>query len=64
VALAGESGEVLYRFQTGGPIGGGVVTYAVNGRQYVAVASGDPSILNWRLEHEGAPTVLVFALPS
>lgn len=63
VALDGESGEVLYRFQTGGPIGGGVVTYTVNGRQYVAVASGDPSILNWRLEHEGAPTVLVFALP-
>jgi alcohol dehydrogenase (cytochrome c) len=64
VALDAESGEVLRRFYTGGPIGAGVVSYMVDGRQYVAVASGDPSILNWRLEHDGAPTVLVFALPD
>ena len=64
VALHGETGEVLSRFQTGGPIGAGVISYSVDGRQYVAVASGDPSILNWRLEHDGAPTVLVFALPD
>jgi alcohol dehydrogenase (cytochrome c) len=64
VALHGRTGEVLSRFQTGGPIGAGVVSYTVSGRQYVAVASGDPSILNWRLEHDGAPTVLVFALPD
>ncbi len=63
IAFDANTGEELYRFQTGGPIGGGVVTYQVGGRQYVAVASGDPSILNWRLEHEGSPTVLVFALP-
>lgn len=64
VALHAETGEVLSRFQTGGPVGAGVVSYAVDGRQYVAVGSGDPSILDWRLEHEGAPTVLVFALPD
>ena len=59
-----ELSDELYRFHTGGPIGGGVVTYTVNGKQYVAVSSGDPSILNWRLDHTGSPTVLIFALPE
>ena len=45
VAFDADSGEVLYRFNTGGPIGGGVVTYAVNGRRYVATTSGKPSHL-------------------
>jgi alcohol dehydrogenase (cytochrome c) len=64
VAFDATTGEELWRFYTGGPIGGGVVTYSVDNRQYVAVSSGDPSVLNWRLEHEGAPTVVVFALPE
>ena len=64
LVLDAGSGEELYRFHTGGPIGGGVVTYSVNGRQYVAVSSGDPSILDWRLDHTGSPTVLIFALPE
>ena len=64
VVFHAETGDELYRFYTGGPIGGGVVTYTVNGKQYVAVSSGDPSILNWRLDHTGSPTVLIFALPE
>ena len=64
VVFHAETGDELYRFHTGGPIGGGVVTYTVNGKQYVAVSSGDPSILNWRLDHTGSPTVLIFALPE
>ncbi|MGD8870453.1 MAG: PQQ-binding-like beta-propeller repeat protein, partial [Gemmatimonadota bacterium] len=64
VALDAESGEELFRSYTGGPIGGGVVSYEVDGKQYVAVSSGDPSILNWRLGHEGAPTLLVYSLPD
>jgi alcohol dehydrogenase (cytochrome c) len=63
VVFHAETGDELYRFHTGGPIGGGVVTYTVDGKQYVAVSSGDPSILNWRLGHTGSPTVLIFALP-
>ncbi len=63
VAFHTESGEELYRFPTGGPIGGGVVSYSVNGKQYVAVTLGDPSILDWRLEDDGSPTVLILALP-
>jgi hypothetical protein len=54
-------------------MGGGIVTYAVGGRQYVAAASGSPS--NFWVETprgaldapggkgSGAPTVVVFALP-
>jgi alcohol dehydrogenase (cytochrome c) len=51
----------VYRFNTGGPIGGGVVTYAVGGKQYVAVASGSPSNF-WVDRSPGAPTIVVFAL--
>ena len=64
VALDAETGEELYRSYTGGPIGGGVVTYEVEGKQYVAVTSGDPSVLNWRIGHDGSPTVLVYSLPD
>jgi alcohol dehydrogenase (cytochrome c) len=56
------SGDVLYRFNTGGPIGGGVITYSVGGRQYIAVASGSPSNF-WTERNPGAPTIVVFALP-
>lgn len=58
-----DSGEELYRFQTGGAMGGGVVTYQIGGRQYVAVASGLPSNF-WVEEHPGSPTVFFFALPD
>jgi alcohol dehydrogenase (cytochrome c) len=61
--LDAMNGAVVYRFNTGGPIGGGVVTYSVAGRQYVAVASGSPSNF-WVDRNPGAPTVLVFAIPA
>jgi PQQ-dependent dehydrogenase (methanol/ethanol family) len=73
LALDARTGDVLYRFNTGGPMGGGIVTYAVSGRQYVAAVSGSPSnfwVETPRLSLEsaggkgaGAPTVVVFALP-
>jgi alcohol dehydrogenase (cytochrome c) len=62
VTLNARTGEVLYRFNTGGPMGGGVVTYDVAGKQYVAVASGSPSNF-WVLGNPGAPTLVVFSLP-
>ena len=73
LALDARSGDVRYRFNTGGPMGGGIVTYAVGGSQYVAAASGSPS--NFWIESPGrflsesagrgvgAPTIVVFALP-
>jgi outer membrane protein assembly factor BamB len=62
VVLDAEAGNVLHRFQTGGPIGGGVISYELEGKQYVAVMSGRPSAFWWG-GHAGAPTVFVFALP-
>jgi len=56
------SGRELYRFNTGGPIGGGVVSYEVRGKQYIAVMSGRPSPF-WTGAHAGSPTAFVFALP-
>ena len=38
-----RTGELLRKVQTGGALAGGVVTYAVDGKQYVAFASGNIS---------------------
>jgi alcohol dehydrogenase (cytochrome c) len=62
IALDAHIGEVLYRFNTGGPIGAGVISYAVEGKQYVAVMSGRPSRFGVGRD-PGAPTVVVFGLP-
>lgn len=62
VALDAKSGDVLYRFNTGGPIGAGIVSYEVNGKQYIAVMSGRPSRF-WTDQNPGAPTMFLFALP-
>jgi alcohol dehydrogenase (cytochrome c) len=40
VALSARTGEELWQFQTGSGIHSNPVTYSVNGKQYVAVASG------------------------
>jgi alcohol dehydrogenase (cytochrome c) len=62
IVLDAQSGDVLYRFNTGGPIGGGIVTYEVDGKQYIGVMSGRPSGF-WVDKNSGAPTVFLFALP-
>jgi alcohol dehydrogenase (cytochrome c) len=62
VVLDAGSGVVRYRFNTGGPMGGGMVTYAVKGKQYVAAMSGRPSAI-WVGQNPGSATVLVFGLP-
>jgi len=62
LVLDARDGKVLYRFNTGGGIGGGVVTYKEAGKQYVAVMSGNPSPF-WVSNIAGAPAVFLFALP-
>ena len=72
-ALDAVTGEELWRFQTGAGLRSSAVTYAVDGRQYVAVPSGWGSIVGpmtaalfpgegekWR--HGSA--LVVFALPE
>lgn len=61
LTLDAQTGKVLYRFNTGGPLNGGVVSYAVNGKQYVAAASGSASGF-WYVA-PGSSTIVVFALP-
>src|SRR5262249_55615033 len=58
LALDSKSGQVLYRFNTGGSIGGGVITYALDGKQYVATTSG---IVSAFFGGSGLPAVVVFA---
>ena len=63
IALDVATGAERYRFNTGGAIGGGVVTYEVGDTQYIAVASGRPSAF-WAKAYLGSPTIVVFALPK
>jgi len=51
---------VLYRFNTGGSIGGGVISYALDGKQYAATVSGTVSAF---FGGSGLPAVVIFALP-
>ncbi len=62
IALDASTGAVHFRHFTGGQAGGGVVTYSVNGAQYIAVASGTTSPF-WAGRFNGSPTITVFALP-
>jgi alcohol dehydrogenase (cytochrome c) len=62
LALDARTGEVLYRFNTGGPMIGGVLTYSVNGKQYIAATSGNASGA-WKAI-PGSSTVVIFSLPE
>jgi PQQ-dependent dehydrogenase (methanol/ethanol family) len=59
-ALNAATGALLYSFNTGGAIAGGISSYAVGGKQYLAVPSGSASRVIWGTS--GAPTLVVFAL--
>jgi len=62
LALDAKSGETLYRFNTGGAVAGAASTYQIDGRQYVALTTGNASQTVWKTT--GAGTVVVFALPK
>ncbi len=55
-----KTGELVNKVQTGGALAGGVVTYEVRGRQYVAFASGNVS--RSAFGALGIPTVIIMAL--
>jgi alcohol dehydrogenase (cytochrome c) len=61
LAYDASTGKELWRHATGKAIGGGVISFAVGGKQYVAVATG----LNagtWQVK-SGPARVAVYALP-
>jgi alcohol dehydrogenase (cytochrome c) len=60
LVLDAANGKTLYRFNTGGSIGGGVITYEVGGKQYVATTSG---VVSGFFGGSGTSAVIVFALP-
>jgi PQQ-dependent dehydrogenase (methanol/ethanol family) len=57
LVLNSRTGKEIYRFDTGGPIAGGVVTYEQKGRQYVAVASGSSG---GSIPLTGSATIVIF----
>lgn len=59
LALDARDGKTLYSFDTGGPIAGGVVTYEIEGKQYVAVASGHSG---GSIPLHGSTTIVIFGL--
>jgi alcohol dehydrogenase (cytochrome c) len=61
LALDAKTGDTLYRFNTGGSVAGAPSTYLVDGKQYVAITSGNESRFVWK--SGGAMTVVVFSLP-
>jgi alcohol dehydrogenase (cytochrome c) len=60
LVLATRTGKVLYRFQTGGGIAGGISTYSVEGEQLIAVPSGNSSRAIWGTT--GSATMLIFGI--
>ena len=67
-ALDQETGEVLWEINLGSPVVGYPISYAVGGRQYVAVNTGAGGGVNLRLTPELRPSsgsnLFVFALPE
>jgi len=59
LVLDARNGKELSRFNTGGPIAGGIVTYETGGKQYVAVASGNSG---GSIPLQGSATILIFGL--
>jgi len=59
-ALDKDSGKVLFTANMGGAMAGGVVTYAVNGKQYVATTAGNVSRSTFKTA--GSPRLVVMAL--
>jgi PQQ-dependent dehydrogenase (methanol/ethanol family) len=58
-AFDASTGKKLWEFQCGAGVNAPAVSYSVNGKQYVAVAAGG----NTQLDFKRGNTVLVFALP-
>jgi alcohol dehydrogenase (cytochrome c) len=59
LAIDANTGKTLYSFNTGGSVGGGVISYEVGGKQFVAAMSGQVSGF---FGGNGPAAVVVFAL--
>ncbi|MDA1094851.1 MAG: PQQ-binding-like beta-propeller repeat protein [Acidobacteria bacterium] len=63
-----ETGDILWEINLGSPVAGYPVSFAVDGRQYVAVATGTGAGINLQITPELRPStgnnLFVFALPE
>jgi alcohol dehydrogenase (cytochrome c) len=59
-ALDKRTGTVRFTTSTGGAIAGGVISYAVDGKQYVATTSGNVS--RTAFQTTGSPRIIVMAI--
>ncbi|MGQ0649781.1 MAG: pyrroloquinoline quinone-dependent dehydrogenase [Gemmatimonadaceae bacterium] len=60
IALDAQNGRLLFRYALGAPLNGGIISYTVRGRQYVAATSGTAGAF-WQAS--GGPSkVTIFAL--
>ena len=73
-ALDASTGEPLWKFNVGAPSAGGIISYSVDGKQYVAVETGRGSLVmggyegQWpdtfgKAGFEYSASVIVFSLP-
>jgi PQQ-dependent dehydrogenase (methanol/ethanol family) len=63
LVLDSATGKVLSKRPAGGPMAGGVITYSVAGRQYIALASGNVSRTSSG-SAAGAPSVVIMAVDA
>jgi alcohol dehydrogenase (cytochrome c) len=70
LALNQETGAVLWEVNLGSPVTGYPITYAANGKQYVAVSTGNSlvssglNVLAPEMHPSNASNIFVFALPE
>jgi alcohol dehydrogenase (cytochrome c) len=60
LAFNSSNGKLLFKNKTQGSIAGGVITYAANGKQYIAATSGNISRLTWGVQ--GKPSIVIYSL--
>lgn len=60
LAFDSSNGKILYKDHTPGSVAGGVITYSVGGKQYVAATSGNISRLTWGAQ--GTPSIVVYGI--
>lgn len=65
IMLDAGSGEVLNSINTGAPVGGGVMSYEVAGKQYIATNSGN-AMLTFRTgdEVDRTGSIIIYSLPA
>jgi len=60
LAMDASNAMTLYRFNPGGSVGGGVISYGIAGKQYVATTSG---VVSGFFGGSGTSAIVVFSLP-